>query len=161
RLPADLPGHAEPVARRLFGVDAPFESLDEAAQALRAMEHHPQRLTRRTRVAQLAFGSSAPVLLATLFGLALLIIAPFLEEARGCTVCASDLQRGAVVVSEGDGAEQTRPLADEQREARELLIAHWWQSGRKLRANVNSDAALEVLIRRVAEQHPEVSSNEV
>ncbi len=160
-LPVDLPGHAESATRRLFGLDAPFESLAEAAQALQAMEHHPQRLTQRTRAAQLAFSAAAPVLMALLSALGLLIVTPYVQEATECEAYALELQRGAATITALDGAESTRPLTDEQREAREILIASWWRAGRSMRVDVSLDDATRLQIDRALELHPSVEEKEL
>jgi hypothetical protein len=56
-LPLDLPVHAEPAARRLLGLDAPFASVPEARQALAESARRPQALSRKIRGLQLLLGS--------------------------------------------------------------------------------------------------------
>jgi uncharacterized RDD family membrane protein YckC len=51
-LPADLPLHADATVRRLFGLAAPFATLEEARAALADLASRPAILSRRRRAAQ-------------------------------------------------------------------------------------------------------------
>ena len=99
-LPPDLPEHAERAARRLVGLDAPFESVAEAGRALAECANRPQRLTWKIRGLQMLIGS-APA--AVFCGMCVvgsrLVVLPQARELQRSEVILQELRAGRRVTA--------------------------------------------------------------
>lgn len=123
KLPTDLPTHAEPLARRLLGIDPPFRSLDELREEIVRCQTLPPVLQRRTRAGQLSVNTLLPIFVVALVTLIALFVVEMSRNTGGRRAMLEDLKRNTALARAGSATAQNRPLTDEQRRAREILVA--------------------------------------
>lgn len=162
-LPADLPEHAEDVARRLFGAARPFASLSEASSALHSLDGRAAHVARRTRAAQLALNAGPAALVTVCLALGLVWVLPRAIAVTEAHRMAEQLQTGLV---EERGATSTspavsRPLSDDEREARAILIGAADDASLGLQLGVNSAEGSDAHYQRATEKHPSPSRDEI
>lgn len=164
-LPRDLPEHAEPVARRLFGLEPPFATVDDVRTALRALELRPVIVPRRTRALQIALGTG-PV---AIFGMAtvgmLLWIADGSSMGVQAALMARSLVTGMTPAVDGERPDapgvEMRPLTDTERAARELLIADWKRSHVERFIQIDLTNEERAVVDHAFELHPEPTDEEL
>jgi hypothetical protein len=119
-LPPDLPEHAEPCARRIFGLDAPFGSISEAHSALARLAGRPDTLTRRVRGGQISLAVVFPIVCV----IATLAIVWMSSRLMNGSMLVEDYARQLVRDAEArDHPDDFVPLSDDGRRARTILIA--------------------------------------
>jgi hypothetical protein len=157
-LPPDLPGHAERCARRIFGLDPRYKSLSELRTALSELMVKPDTLAFKARAGQLALAAAFPVLAAVA------TITILFMSARLAGGSVYTMTYISEIKEDGHPEKQDakhRPLSEEDRAAREILIAHGLDSPvRKLIEDKASPAAREI-IERALEHHAHPSEAEV
>lgn len=164
-LPIDLPESAEPIARRLYGVDAPFEELGTADNALAALESRPARVTRRARAIQLGW-AVAPLGVIGSFGLGgMLLFLLSLGKPLEAEVMTRSLVRGTVPVVDGatlaGASDELRPLTDDERRARQILVSDWKRNGQRPWIQVRFNDEERAQIEHAVELHPEPAAEEL
>lgn len=127
-LPPDLPEHAEGAARRLVGLDAPFESLAEARRALAECANRPQGLTWKIRGLQMLVGSAPAVVFSGMCVAGThLVVLPQARELRRSEVILQELRAGRRVTAADVQQEPTIATGAEidaqGLRARSLLVA--------------------------------------
>jgi uncharacterized RDD family membrane protein YckC len=119
-LPPDLPAHAEPVARRIFGPDPPYSSVREAHRALVDLAGRPDTITRRMRGAQMTLACAFPavcvLVLITIMWMSTRLLGGSLFAATYAHQLARDADTSAT-------AQAHAPLTDDGRRARQIVIA--------------------------------------
>jgi eukaryotic-like serine/threonine-protein kinase len=121
-LPTDLPTHAEPLVKRLLGLEAPFRSIDELHEEIVRCQALSPVLQRRTRAAQLAVNTLLPI-----FGVALvvvlgMVVLNMVHLTGGRRVMLEELQHETALMSPGSTEPKDRTLSTDQRRARQILI---------------------------------------
>jgi len=158
RLPPDLPGHAEPIARRLFGLAESFESPTELRAALAELARRPDALAFKTRAGQIALAASFP-----LFG-ALVAFAAVQVSSRvaGGSVYAFTFARELAE----DAHPKLRtpdhpPLSADDRRAREILLARALEN--PWSKTIEEEASADELqaMREATKLHPLTSDDEI
>ncbi|MFN0006933.1 MAG: protein kinase domain-containing protein [Planctomycetota bacterium] len=128
RLPPDLPLHAEPAARRLLGLDAPFDSVADARHALAQSANRPQGLSWKIRGIQMLLGSGIWIVFCciSIFSTRLLVI-PQARAVMESQVLLIELGSGRRMVGEDFEREPLTPtgpeLDEKGLEARSILVA--------------------------------------
>ncbi len=162
-LPRDLPEHAESIARRLFGLDAPFERVDEARVALHTLELRPTSVPRTARILQLALGGGPVVLLAVLAFALVLYVRTGTRSAVEAERMARSLASGTTVAIDGASADEAehRPLSETERNAREILVAAWQRDQVERRVKLSVGKEEQAVIAHALELHPDPSEEEL
>ncbi|MBI5362224.1 MAG: protein kinase [Planctomycetes bacterium] len=164
-LPSDLPESAEPVARKLYGLEPPFAELVEARNALASLEARPVHVSRRARAVQVAF-SSGPVLLPTAFLVAgAILFATSMETQSTADLLATSLVRGTTPVDEGaiEGSTlfELRPLTNDERRARQILLSDWKRNHEPPFVKPTFSKEARAQVDHAVELYPSASDQEV
>jgi uncharacterized RDD family membrane protein YckC len=157
-LPPDLPGHAEGVARRIFGRDEEYADLEQARTALAELAGRPDKLAFKTRAGQIALASAFPVLTVLVV---FLIIQMSTQLAGGSIFTAtyiSDLVEDAHPEKQ---AADHRPLSPDDRTARQILISRGLDNPWRGAIEKKAKAAELEAIGEATELHPHPSEAEI
>jgi len=121
-MPPDLPFHAEETVSRLIGKTAQFRGLDEVRAALSRLESGPVQIQRRTRSAQMALNVVLPAASTAFVAILGFMLASAIGTFRGLGSMVDDLQTGKIQPLEQRVGEEARPLDEDGRRARDILI---------------------------------------
>ena len=121
-LPTDLPTHAEPLVKRLLGLEAPFRSIDELHEEIVRCQAASPVLQRRTRAAQLAVNTLLPIFGVVLVVVLGLFVLNMVRVTGGRRVMLEELQHETALISPGSTEPMDRTLSPDQRRARQILI---------------------------------------
>lgn len=164
-LPSDLPDSAEPVARKLYGLEPTFASLVEARNALASLEARPAHVSRRARAVQSALAAGPMAAVAGFLVAAMILFSLSRAEPREASLYARSLVRGTTPLVDGvdirDPATELRPLTSDERRAREILIANWKRNGDRPWGRVSQTPEEKAQIEHALESYPDPTEVEL